>query len=114
MIVIFFFGVFAGFVAPLSRRVNARVSLLAGGAAMLIIFAVAGLLHADARQGLATVEANRKEYLFVLACELPVLLFAVISSIRAKWLFWLGWGLHLAFCACVAVVAIWLQYFWHW
>lgn len=82
---------------------------------MLAIVAVAGLLHQDMRQGLATVESNRREYLFVLACETPVLLLALLSM---RWLkrlfFWLGWGIHAAFAGCVVTVVIWLEYFWHW
>ena len=57
------------------------------------------------------MEANRREYLFVLACEIPVLAFALVSSGRPKKLFWLGWGIHAAFSACVLTVVIWAQVF---
>ena len=59
-------------------------------------------------------EANRRQYLFVSACELPVLLLALVSLERRKKLFWLGWGIHAAFTACVVAVVIWLDFFWHW
>jgi hypothetical protein len=97
------------------RRTGKAAIILAGGAAVLVIVAVAGLLHQDMREGLATVESNRREYLFVLACETPVLLLALFSMrwLR-KLLFWLAWGIHLAFSACVVTVFIWLTYFWHW
>ena len=82
---------------------------------MLIILAVAGLFHQDARQGMATVEANRKEYLFILACEIPVLVLGLVSLHWLKKLsFWTGWGIHLAFSLFVLMIAIWLEFFWHW
>jgi hypothetical protein len=61
------------------------------------------------------VNAYRREYLFVLACELPVLALALFSlRWLKKLLFWLGWGLHFAFTACILTVVIWLKFFWHW
>jgi hypothetical protein len=113
--VIFFLGIFAGIVAPLFRRYDKAGVVLAGGAAVLLIVAIAGLLQQDMRQGLATVEAIRREYLFVLGCESPVVVFALfpIAWLR-KALFWLGWLIHLAFTAYVAMVVIWLKYSWHW
>jgi len=115
MAFIFVLGVVLGFVAALLRR-RGRASgmTLAGGASVLLVLATAGLVHADAREGLATVEANRRQYLFVLACELPVLMLALISLQRGKKLFWLGWGIHAAFTSCVVAVVIWLEFFWHW
>src|SRR5947208_16605976 len=76
MITIFFLGIFAGIVSPLLRVRTKLGIVLAGGAAALTIFAAAGLMTADPREGLAAIEANRKEYLFVLACEVPVLILA--------------------------------------
>src|SRR5438045_8820336 len=77
-------------------------------------FAVFGLTHPDLRQGLSAVEANRREYLFVLACESPVLALAFFSLRWLKTLlFWLGWGIHIAFTACISTVVIWLKFFWH-
>jgi hypothetical protein len=103
-----------GIAAPLLRRCGKFASgAPAAGAATLVILAGVGLLHPDFRDGLAAVEANRREYLFVLACEIPVLAFALVSSGWKK-LFWLGWGIHAAFSACVLTVEIWLKFFWHW
>jgi hypothetical protein len=104
-----------GIAAPLLRRYGKFASgALAVGAAALVIQAGGGVLRPDFREGLAAVEANRREYLFVLACEIPVLAFALVSSGRPKKLFWLGWGIHAAFSACVLTVVIWLKFFWHW
>jgi hypothetical protein len=114
-IVIFFLGIFAGIASAVLRRSGKAPIILAGGAAVLVIVAFAGLLHQDMREGLAAVESNRREYLFVLASETPVLLLALFSM---RWLkrllFWLGWGIHAAFTGCVVTVVIWLKYFWHW
>jgi hypothetical protein len=82
-VVIFFHGIFAGIVAPVFRRPDKAGVVLAGGAAALLIVAFAGLLHQDMRQGLATVLAVRREYLFVLGCESPALVFALFSM---QWL----------------------------
>lgn len=116
MVVLFFCGIFAGFVAPLlRRRGNAGGLALAAGATTLVIVAIAGLLHTDIREGLATVEANRKEYRFILACEIPVLVLGLLSL---RWLkkssFWTGWAMHVAFSAFVVFMVIWLEFFWHW
>jgi hypothetical protein len=112
---VFVLGVLLGILAALLRRYGrASAMALAGGASVLLVLAVAGLVHTDAREGLATLEANRRQYLFVFACELPVLLLALVSLGRRKKLFWLGWGIHAAFTACVVAVVIWLEFFWHW
>jgi len=84
MVSVFAFGVVAGFLAPFLRRLgNARCVCLAAGAAVLVLFAVVGLTHPDPSQGLAAVHANRREYLFVLGCESPVLALALFSL---RWL----------------------------
>ena len=113
---VFVFGVVAGVVAPVLWRFgDARCVSLAVGAAVLLFFAVFGLTHPDLRQGLSAVEATRREYLFVLACESPVLALAFFSLRWLKTLlFWLGWGIHIAFTACILTVVIWLKFFWHW
>jgi hypothetical protein len=115
MAFVFGLGVVLGIVSALLRRYG-RVSgmALAGGASVLLALAAAGLVHTDAREGLATLEANRRQYLFVFACELPVLVLALVSLERRKKLFWLGWGIHAAFTSCVVAVVIWLEFFWHW
>jgi hypothetical protein len=116
MIFVFCFGVVAGVVAPFLRRFGTGRSVcLAAGAAVLVIFSVVGLTHLEPSQGLAAVDAYRREYLFVLACELPVLALALFSVCwPKKLLFWLGGGIHLAFTACVLTVLTWLKFFWHW
>jgi hypothetical protein len=115
MAFVFVLGVVLGIVAVLLRRYGRASGMtLAGGASVLAILAVAGLVHTDAREGLATLGANRRQYLFVLASELPVLVLALVSLERRKKLFWLGWGIHTAFTSCVVAVVIWLEFFWHW
>ncbi len=59
------------------------------------------------------MDANRREYLFALACESPVLALGLFSlQWLKKLLFWLGWGIHAAFTACVLTAVIWLKFFW--
>ncbi len=115
MAFVFVLGVVVGLVAALLRRYGRASGMtLVGGASVLLVLAAAGLAHTDAREGLATLEANRRQYLFVLACELPVLVLALVSLDRFKKLFWLGWGIHAAFTSCVVAVVIWLEFFRHW
>jgi hypothetical protein len=115
MAFVFVLGVLLGIVAALLRRYGRASGMtLAGGASVLLVLAAAGLVHTDVREGLATLEANRRQRLFVLACELPVLVLALVSLVRRKKLFWLGWGIHAAFTSCVVAVVIWLEFFWHW
>ena len=80
----------------------------------MLIFSTVGLLIVDPRVGLATIESNRKEYLFFLICELPVLILALLSWKRLRWFFWLGWGINAAVSLIVLWVFIDLTFFWHW
>jgi len=64
---------------------------------MLVIVAIAGLLHHDVRDGMATVEANRREYRSMLEFEIPVLALALVSLRWQKKFFWIGWAIHAAF-----------------
>lgn len=114
MIVIFFFGIGLGVLAPLLRRYVTASYALAAGAAAVLAFAIIGLAHSDPRIGLEAIEANRREYLFTLAFELPVLLLALISVKYSKWAFWLGWAINLGFASYVTVIIVWLEFFWHW
>lgn len=114
MIFIFFLGMAVMTAAPLLRRYNKASGALAAGAFAVLAVAVIGLVHVDPRIGLAAIESNRREYLFCLACELPVFLLALISWKRFKWAFWLGWGINLAFSLIVLAVVIELTFFWHW
>ena len=66
--------------APLLRRYRKAPSALAGGAFMILALTFFGLINPDARSGQAAIEANRRFYLIVLAVELPVFTFALISS----------------------------------
>jgi len=83
-VVVFFLGIFAGIAAPIFRRYGKAGIALAGGAAMLVIVAVTGLLHQDMRDGLATVEANRRQYRMLLECALPVLALAPVSPLAKE------------------------------
>ena len=64
--------------------------VLASRAAMLLIVAVTGLLHQDMRDGLATVQANRREYRLMPECEIAVTTLALASLRWQQKLFWLA------------------------
>jgi hypothetical protein len=100
--------------APLLRRFQLRSPALAAGASAVLAVAVVGLARPDPRIGQAAIEANRRQYLFVLACELPVLVVALISLRHFKSAFWLGWAINLVLALYVAVIVVWLEFFWHW
>jgi len=114
LIVIFFLGISLMIVAPLLPRYRIASSVLAGGAFAVLVVAVIGLLHVDPRIGQGAIESNRKEYLFCLACELPVFILALISWKRFAWAFWLGWAMNAVFSLIVLAVVIDLAFFWHW
>ena len=81
MVFVFILGMVAGLAAPiLVRWAKAGGVTLAGAAALLVVAALTGVLNPDPREGLAAIEANRREYLFVLGCEVPVLAFALLSG----------------------------------
>ena len=101
-------------VAPLLRRYNKASAALAVGSLAVLTFTLVGLIRVDPRIGQAAIESNRKEYLFCLACELPVLILALISWKRFKWAFWLGWAINAIFSLIVLAVIIDLTFFWHW
>jgi hypothetical protein len=112
--VIFAFGITLMLVAPLLRRYCKAASALAAGAFILLALSVVELIHADARQGQSAVESNRRFYLIVLACELPVFTLALISARYFKYAYWLGWAVNLIFSLWLVTVLVWLKFFWHW
>lgn len=112
--IIFFLGIGIALLSPLLRRWGKSSMALACGVGAVLTVAIIGLAHPDPRIGAAALDANRRQYLFVLACEMPVFILALISLKRSRWTFWLGWAIHSAFAACVAVIAVWLEFFWHW
>jgi hypothetical protein len=114
LVIIFFLGISLMIVAPFLRRYDKAPLALAGGALAVLAVAVIGLVHVDPRIGQSAIESNRKEYLFSLACELPVFILALISWKRFKWAFWLGWGINLAFSLLVLAIVVELEFFWHW
>ena len=115
MAIVFVLGAILGMIAPLlRRRRNAASAVLAAGAAILIAPAILDFVHPDARIGQAALDANRRFYLLLLACELPVLALAIISWGRSKKAFWLGWAIHVAFTVWLIVMLVWLEFFWHW
>src|SRR5579864_4315657 len=101
-------------VAPFLRRYRKASLALACGAAAVLAVAAVGLVRVDPRIGEAAIAANRREYLFMVACDLPVLILALMSFKYFKWAFWLGWAINLAFAVYVAVIVVWLEFFWHW
>ena len=112
--IIFFLGISLMIIAPLLRRASMASFALAGGALAVLAVCMIGLVHVDPRIGLAAIESNRREYLFLLACEAPVFLLALISWKRFKWAFWLGYGINVAVSIFVLVIIVWLEFFWHW
>jgi len=80
----------------------------------VLVFSVFGLVYNDPRNGQAAVDANRNEYLFFLASEIPVLLLALISWKRFKWAFWAGWGINVVLSLIALAVVIEFEFFWHW
>jgi hypothetical protein len=100
--------------ALLLRRFRRRSPALAASASTALAVAITGWAHPDPRIGQAAMEANRRQYLFVLACELPVLILALISLRYFKWAFRLGWTIDLVFALYLAVIVVWLEFFWHW
>jgi hypothetical protein len=107
-------GVSLMLVAPLLRRYQLRSPALAGGALTVLAVVIVGLAYSDPRIGQAAIQANRRQYLFILACELPVLVLALLSFRYFKWPFWLGWTINLIFALYLAVIVVWLEFFWHW
>jgi hypothetical protein len=114
MIIIFFIGMSIMVVAPLLRRYNKDSLALAAGSCVILAVVVIGLVHVDPRIGQSAIESNRNEYLFCLACQLPVFVLALISWKRFKWVFWVGWGINVAFSLIILAVVIELTFFWHW
>ena len=111
---IFFLGISLTIVSPLLRGYSKASLALAGGALAVLAVCVIGLVHVDPRIGAGAIESNRKEYLFCLACQLPVFVLALLSWKRFKWAFWAGWGIKVAFSLIVLAVLIELEFFWHW
>ena len=108
-------GVIAGLIAvTFPRDGNLRRTTLAAGAAILLAAAVYGLLHQDPRDASAAINANLRQYHFVMACEFCVLASAVASFSRCKKMFWLGWAIHATFAALLLFVVVRLEFFWHW
>ncbi len=114
MIILFLLGISMMIVAPLLRRYDKGSPALAVGAFAVLAVAVFGLLFVDPRIGQAAIESNRREYLFCMACQLPVFILALISWKRFNWASWVGWGINLAFSLIVLAVVIELTFFWHW
>jgi hypothetical protein len=111
---IFALGVSLLLMAPLLRRYRKASAALAGGAFIILALAFFGLIHPDARSGQAAIESNRRFYLIVLAVELPVFTFALISSRCLMYAFWLVWVANFIFALWLSAVLVWLEFFWHW
>jgi hypothetical protein len=112
--IILILGVGLMVVAPLLRRYQKASAALACGASVVLVVVIIGLAHSDPRIGQAGIEANRRQYLLVLACQLPVLMLALISFRFFRWAFWLGWAINLVFALYLTVIFVWLEFFWHW
>jgi hypothetical protein len=111
---IFALGIALMLVAPLLRRYDKASLVLMAGASIVLVLTAFELIHPDARIGQAAIESNRRFYLIVIAVELPVLMLAFISTLYFRYAFWLGWSVNLVFTLWLAVVLVWLEFFWHW
>ena len=112
--VIFVFVMGLMLVAPLLLRRRWASPALAGGASIILVLSAFGLAYIDPRYGPAANQSDPRYYLLFLGLELSVLALALISWRRFKWAFWLGWGINLALALYLAVILIWLEFFWHW
>jgi hypothetical protein len=112
--IVFVLGIILMIAAPLLRRYQLRSHALVAGAATVIAVAIIGLVYEDPRIGQAAIESNRRQYLYMLICQLPVLVLALISLKQFNWAFWLGWSINLLFAWYLAVIVAWLEFFWHW
>jgi hypothetical protein len=112
--IVFVLGIILMIAAPLLRRYQLRSHALVAGAATVIAVAIIGLVYEDPRIGQAAIESNRRQYLYMLICQLPVLVLALISLKQFNWAFWLGWSINLLFALYVAAIVVWLEFFWHW
>jgi hypothetical protein len=92
--IIFLFGMGLMLVAPLLRRRRLASPALGWGASLILAVSAFGLAHLDPRYGHAANESDRRFYLLFLAVELPVL--------------------ALALALYLAIILIWLEFFWHW
>jgi hypothetical protein len=112
--IIFVLGMGLMLMAPLLRRYRIASYALAGGAFVILVVSLNGLAHLDPRFGEGAIASDRRYYHFFLACELPVLILALISQRYFKWAFWIGWTINLALALYLTLIAIWLEFFWHW
>ena len=111
---VFLIGMSLAVLAPLLGRFKMASPALAVGALATLAVALFGLAYPDVRSGQASIEANRRFYLTVLACGFPAFILALVSWKRFRWAFWLGWAVNLAFVLYLLVVVVWLEFFWHW
>jgi hypothetical protein len=114
MKILFVLGMGLMLAAPLLRRRRWASPALAIGASIILGVSAFGLAHLDPRFGQAANESDRRFYHLFLACEVPVLVLALISFRHRRWAFWLGWGINLALALYLTVIVIWLEFFWHW
>ena len=115
MVMVCIVGLALGALSPaLRKHGRSAVATLAGGAALVLMFAIANLAFQDERAGLAAVEANRRFALLIGSCELPAFVLAVLSARRLALPFWIGWGIHTALTILLIVLVIWAEFFWHW
>jgi len=112
MVPVFFLVLAIGIAAPLFRSLRSRMLALCASFAIVLMAYSYTVSSPEAVGGAASV-ANRRQALFIVACESLVLLFAAIAS-RRKAMFWLGWASHVLLTVLCVTVVIWLEFFWHW
>lgn len=114
--VFFVSSLLAAILAPLWRRSRKAASTtLALGSVFVLTYVLFDWVHPDVRIGQGAIEANRRFDLITLACEGPVLGFALISLKRFQKVgFWIGWVFNLGYCLYLTAIVVWLEFFWHW
>jgi hypothetical protein len=112
---VFVIGIVAGLVAPLLQRFGRAAGVaMAMGAGIIVAASVAEYVFADPRTGMAAISANRQFDRINLACEIPVVILALLSLRGSRKIFWGGWAIHAGFAAWIVTIVVWLEFFWHW
>ena len=104
-------------IAALLRPKQVKVAsyVVVAGALLALTSSIFDWVYPAYKWGMASVNSDRRIDQFTIACELPVLVLALISvGYFRRLTFWLAWTISLIYVLWWAVVIIWLEFFWHW